>query len=85
MHRTNIYLTEEQCAALDRVARMRGTNRSDVVRDYVTQGLTIEFDGDDRVDRLLAAIDASFGAAPEIEMPDRSDAERDKYLRSIGS
>lgn len=35
MHRTNIYLTDEQVEALDAEAKRTGTTRSEVVRDAI--------------------------------------------------
>lgn len=40
MHRTNIYLTEEQVKELDERAAAAGTNRSEVIRDLVDEGLS---------------------------------------------
>ncbi|HXH59545.1 CopG family transcriptional regulator [Iamia sp.] len=39
MHRTNIYLTDEQERALDQRARQAGTTRSAVVRDIIDRDL----------------------------------------------
>ncbi|MGI8937491.1 MAG: CopG family transcriptional regulator [Iamia sp.] len=39
MHRTNIYLTEEQERALDERARRGGTTRSAIVRDIIDRDL----------------------------------------------
>lgn len=39
MHRTNVYLTEEQEQALDDRARREGTNRSAVLRDIIDRDL----------------------------------------------
>jgi metal-responsive CopG/Arc/MetJ family transcriptional regulator len=39
MHRTNIYLTDEQVERLDARASAAGTNRSEIVRELVDEGL----------------------------------------------
>lgn len=39
MHRTNIYLTDEQVKELDERALLAGTNRSEVVRELLDEGL----------------------------------------------
>ncbi len=39
MHRTNIYLTQEQARALDERARQGGTTRSAIVRDIIDRDL----------------------------------------------
>lgn len=39
MHRTNIYLTDEQVKELDERAALAGTNRSTIVREFVDRGL----------------------------------------------
>ncbi len=39
MHRTNIYLTDEQVKRLDAEAADKGTNRSTVLRDMIDEHL----------------------------------------------
>lgn len=39
MHRTNIYLTDEQVRELDERAILAGTNRSEIVRELLDEGL----------------------------------------------
>lgn len=39
MHRTNIYLTDEQVERLDAAATRNGTNRSSVLRDMIDEHL----------------------------------------------
>jgi len=59
MRRTNIYLTDEQCMALDEVARSSSTSRAELIRrliDRAIGGAEVDTDTD------LSAIDASFGA-----------------------
>ncbi len=44
MHRTNIYLTEQQDRALRAQAQARGTTKSAVLREILDQGLGAEND-----------------------------------------
>lgn len=58
MKRTNLYLDERQTSALDRVARMDGISRAEVVRRLIDRSLT----GDpSELQSDLAAIEDSFG------------------------
>jgi plasmid stability protein len=81
MRRTNIYLSDEQRAALAARAAAEGTSAAELVRRLIDQALfgTNEDLADD-----LAAIDASFGTlrGDEIEL-DRADGERGAHLRRI--
>lgn len=56
MHRTNIYLTEEQERALDARARVEGTTRSALLRAILDRELsgTVVFDAD--LEAAFAAI-----------------------------
>lgn len=69
--RTQIYLTDAQRAALDRRARMQDTTLAAVVRDaidaYLARG------GSERVNH---ALDAAFGAVPDLEHVDRGEWDR---------
>ncbi len=47
MHRTQLYLTKDQTAALDRLARQRGVRRSALVRRAVDRLLAEEDSKDD--------------------------------------
>lgn len=40
MHRTNIYLTEEQVRALDAEAQQTGTTRSDIIREAIDEHIS---------------------------------------------
>ncbi len=74
MRRTNIYLEERQCRALELRAKREGVSRAELVRRYVDEGLerpdVVDLEGD------LAAITATAGAwkdrAPQ-ELPRRGD------------
>lgn len=78
MRRTNIYLEERQCRALDHRAKREGISRAELVRRFIDAGLCgPEVQG---VDGDLEAIRATAGAwrgRPVDELPhrdDRSDA-----------
>lgn len=78
MRRTNSYLDDDQCVALDELAAERGTSRAAVIRQLLDDGLAGARPsvGDD-----LAALDASFGGAPEITVSTRGDDDRARHLR----
>jgi Ribbon-helix-helix protein, copG family len=82
MQRTNIYLDDEQIAALDRLASARGTSRAEVVRGLIDRGL-----GGDRADLAsdLAAIDTSFGALADeaVVLDRRGDDARARHLERV--
>jgi plasmid stability protein len=88
MRRTNIYLTDEQRAALAARAAAEGTSAAELVRRLIDQALLGA--SDDLTDDL-AAIDVSFGAlcadgldAGELDIDvDRADGRRGEHLRRI--
>ncbi|MGH3585445.1 MAG: CopG family transcriptional regulator [Pseudonocardia sp.] len=83
MHRTNIYLTDEQVSELDRRARAEGVSRAELIRQLLDRLLQSE---SDRVGADLAAIDASFGQLVEVEIEfDRSDGARGAHLERIAT
>jgi hypothetical protein len=65
--RTQIYLTEEQRAGLDRIVRRRGVPLAAVVREAVTRYLA-ESEPD-----LEEALASSFGSMPDLEVPSREE------------
>ena len=79
MQRTNIYLAERQTAALDRLAAIEGVSRAEVIRRLIDEGLQGQ-SADVAAD--LAWIDASFGAAVEFDVPDRTPGAREAHLTS---
>jgi plasmid stability protein len=81
MHRTNIYLTDEQRDALATRAQTKHTSVAELVRQFIDQGLEQD---DDDLEADLAAIKASFGAwrGNDYE-PERSPTEREKYLERL--
>jgi hypothetical protein len=62
--RTQIYLTEDQRARIDRVAEAEGVTMAELIRRALDQYL-----GDDT--DPSAALAATFGAAPAAEAPSR--------------
>jgi hypothetical protein len=65
MQRTNIYLGEDQSAALSKMARSLGTSRSDLIRRFIDAGLGRSGAPDLEAD--LAAIRDSFGVLSDAE------------------
>jgi len=83
MHRTNIYLSDEQRAALAARAAAEGISAAELVRRLIDQAL---FGANEDLADDLAAIDASFGTLrdDEIEVDlDRADGERGVHLSRI--
>lgn len=62
--RTQVYLTEEQRARIDRVAQAEGVTMAEVIRRAI-DGYLGE-DGD-----AAAALTATFGADPHADVPSR--------------
>ena len=83
MQRTNIYLEDRQTLALDRMAADEGISRAELIRRIIDERLSGT--GDD-VTADLMSIDASFGVALDLELPDRSPDDRSAHLdRLLGS
>ena len=76
MHRTNIYLEQRQTEALDRLAAAEGSSRAEVIRRLLDRALI----GSDDLAEDLMAFDASFGAAPDIDVPERGPGARESWL-----
>lgn len=68
--RTQIYLTKRQRARLDALAKREDKSLAELIREavdiYLEQG---------PVD-LQRALDETFGASPDLEVPDRSEWDR---------
>ncbi len=64
--RTQIYLTAEQRERLDALRRRRGGSLAEQVREAVDLYLASE-DAE-----LAPTLEATFGALPELEVPDRA-------------
>ncbi len=62
--RTQVYLTQEQRARIDRTAASEGLTMAEVIRRAIDQYL------DDEADPS-GALAATFGAAPDAEAPSR--------------
>jgi metal-responsive CopG/Arc/MetJ family transcriptional regulator len=75
MERTQIYLSREQAAALDREARRRGQTRSHLIREAIDRAYLSE----PSKEEMLEALDASFGA-----WTDRSESG-EEYVERIRS
>lgn len=83
MHRTNIYLTDEQVVQLDRRARAEGVSRAELIRQLLDRLLGTE---SDRLGADVAAIDASFGLLADVEIElDRGDGARGAHLERIAN
>jgi len=67
--RTQIYLTDEQRELIDRIAQSEGLTLAEVVHRAIDAYLSVEVDP-------TTALEATFGAAPEIVMPSRDDRGR---------
>lgn len=68
--RTQIYLEESQRRSLDELTRVRGVSLAELIREAVDHYLAEE-----QLDPLTA-LKATFGAAPDISAPDRSEWAR---------
>jgi metal-responsive CopG/Arc/MetJ family transcriptional regulator len=81
MHRTNIYLSDEQRDALDARARAEGVSRAELIRRMLDRTLQGE---SDRLTADLAAISGSFGALVDEEIVvDRGDGARGAHLERV--
>jgi hypothetical protein len=69
--RTQIYLTDAQRRGLDARGRRTGAPMARMIREAVDVYLA-----DDRPD-VEAALDDTFGALPELELPSRDEWDRD--------
>jgi predicted DNA-binding protein len=68
--RTQIYLTAAQRARLDALGRQEGKPLAALVREAVDEYLDhVQLDP-------AAALDATFGALPELEVPSRDEWDR---------
>ena len=77
MRRTNIYLDEEQTAALDRLAAQQGISRAELIRQLLDRVLV---DEDASLVSDLQAIDDSFGAMRDIDVHARGEDGRGEHL-----
>jgi metal-responsive CopG/Arc/MetJ family transcriptional regulator len=77
MTRTNIYLEDRQTAMLDRIAAEEGVSRAEVIRRLIDRALAGR---DDDLASDLAAIEESFGALEDVEIPTRGGGDREEHL-----
>lgn len=67
--RTQVYLTDEQRARIDRAAATEGVTMAEVIRRAVDEYLDDEADASE-------ALASTFGAAPQAEVPSRDSWQR---------
>ena len=81
MHRTNIYLTDDQRDRLDARAQAQGVSRAELVRCVLDAALRGEAD---RLESDIGALQESFGQwdAEDLEI-DRADGARAAHLARI--
>jgi Ribbon-helix-helix protein, copG family len=80
MRRTNIYLDEEQTAALDRLAEQEGVSRAELIRRLLDRNLA---NADESLASDLHAIEDSFGSLRDIDVPVRDQGGREEHLARI--
>ena len=68
--RTQLYLTEEQRRRLDAMGQRKGRKMAEMVREAVDSYLVGS--GTD----LAAALEATFGTMPDLEVPSRDEWDR---------
>ena len=82
MKRTNIYLGEDQSAALDAMARAQGRSRAEVIRKLIDRELSGSGSAD--LDADLIAIDGSFGVLSDDDaFLERGPDERAAHLNRV--
>lgn len=69
--RTQIYLTAEQRERLDAIRGRDGRSLAAVVREAVD-----EYVGHSRAENVRAALDATGGTMPDLEVPSREEWDR---------
>ncbi len=82
MRRTNIYLADDQCSALDELARSSGISRAEAIRRLIDEAIASDrrdLQGD------LDAIEESFGTLGEDVVFDRGVDERARHLEAIAT
>jgi metal-responsive CopG/Arc/MetJ family transcriptional regulator len=81
MKRTNIYLDEEQTAALDQLAEQEHVSRAELIRQLLDRVLA---NADASLVSDLHAIEDSFGALQAIiDVPKRGQSGREDHLARI--
>lgn len=82
MQRTNIYLDEGQLRVLDRMAAEEGTSRAELIRRLLDGCLA---GGDRDLSADVEAIEASFGALRDFDLPERGSDDRGRHLDRMWS
>lgn len=82
MRRTNIYLADDQCSALDELARSSGISRAEAVRRLIDEA--IASDRRDLQDDLVA-LEESFGTLADDVVFGRGVDERMRHLEAIAA
>lgn len=80
MKRTNIYLDEQQTAVLDRLAAQEGVSRAEVIRQLLDRVLA---SSDETLASDLHAIERSFGALRDVNVPVRGPGGREEHLARV--
>jgi predicted DNA-binding ribbon-helix-helix protein len=80
MKRTNIYLDEQQTAALDQLAKQENISRAELIRQLLDRVLA---NADESLASDLRAIEDSFGALHDIDVPVRGQGGREDHLARI--
>ena len=80
MRRTNIYLDDQQTASLDRLAGQEGVSRAELIRRLLNRALA---GGDDNLTSDLKAIEDSFGALRDVDLPERFPGHREQHLARV--
>jgi hypothetical protein len=80
MKRTNIYLDEEQTAALDQLAKQEHISRAELIRRLLDRVLAT---ADESLASDLHAIEDSFGAMGGMDVPVRGTSGREDHLARI--
>ncbi len=69
--RTQIYLTEKQRAAIDELREAEGKSLAEIIREALDAYLP-----ERRLERQRAALRATFGSMPDLEVPSRDEWDR---------
>lgn len=84
MKRTNIYLADEQSAALEQVARSQGISRAELIRQFIDRSIAMPGAAD--LDADLAAIRESFGVLRDQDIATgRGRDERSRHLERVAA
>ena len=79
MQRTNIYLDERQTERLDGRAADEGISRAELIRRLIDRGLSSAGGSN----TIHSAIDMSFGAMADVDIPRRASGAREEHLNRM--